>query len=196
MFTSSIFSLPASGCSHWRPSVGDPGIPPKPRLAVGATPRTPLGQPDADRGLSGQRALPWPRPGKGPASTVPSALVPWGSPCGPARTARRCPRAVPGEVVTCSPNLSLAPCFEGYAPPTTTESRLGLLPAPGPSSSLCLPRQLRARRCQGTNPGNTLGASPAPNRGQPARGRSGYRSRLAGWEGAPETTAKCHQDSE
>lgn len=131
-------------------------------------------------------ALLWLQPGNSWHSTCPSALVflggraPLQSTC---CDSTDCPapfRAVPGEVVTCSPNLSLAPCFQGYAPQTTTESRLGLLPAPVPSRASA----------------QTPGTPSVPALSQTKGSLHGATSRLAGWEGAPETTAKCHQDSE
>lgn len=57
------------------------------------------------------------------------------------------------ERVTCTPNPSLAPCFEDYAPQTTTESPPRLLPAPVPSSSALFAQAAAGRWCQCTNTG-------------------------------------------
>lgn len=90
------------------------------------------------------------------------------------------------ETVTCSPNPSLAPCFEDNTPQTTTESLLRLFPVPGPGPS-------RPVCPGGSGPSGadaqTLGAPSVPAlpeiKDSLHGGKSGYMSCLG-----------CHQDSE
>lgn len=188
--TSSILSFPSSGSSHRHPKKlkcslpadGDPLALPSPSRLLGpGQPVHPLEPMDLEfqsEGSGQERALAFHPSFLGGIGLHSSARV------GPAQSAPHSPRAVPGDSVAApqTRHYPRASRTTQLKPQTTTESRLGLLPAPAPAPqpSPCLPRRLRAQHKHRER----LGASSAHTKGSLHRGRSGAVTCLAGREGA------------